>query len=285
MNLFADNRAQQPDTDPIYLSCDASLDEGEAIIEAQFMPGIASSGTEHFMQLDREEAELLRKLIQGSINADAAEGAWSESDPRERLLVRLERLLGYKARPRLLVGTPLAEGIRVRLTRDVERYPHFVAPKGATGEITESSREIVSVRLDEDLPGSEAWENEVHWYPENGDDAAADIAPIDEDRAATIRGRKEDDYQRYGGAQPEAGDPDGRTMIDRVLNGRDMVALAYTGTGYLAYEAYEEGLVDALANLTHFARRYEIDFDAALEDARGHAAAEATTAWEEVPTV
>lgn len=60
-------------------------------------------------------------------------------------------------------------GSRVRLKRDVERYPHFVAPEGLTGTVVECEEEIVSVRLDEPVEGAEEWDNQVHWYPEHGD--------------------------------------------------------------------------------------------------------------------
>jgi hypothetical protein len=98
-----------------------------------------------------------------------------------------------------------------------------------------------------------------------------------------VRVRKEQqDYQRderderYDGFEVE------RTNLDRVLNARDMVALATTGTLYLEpfYEDYEDGLVDALTNLMHFARRYEIDFAQALLVARRHHEVEAQEGWE-----
>ena len=74
-----------------------------------------------------------------------------------------------------------------------------------------------------------------------------------------------------------------RTNLDRALNGRDLAASALTGSQHLAVEDYESGLVDALANLLHFARRYDIDFDQALATARDDHAAEALHAWDSVP--
>jgi hypothetical protein len=75
----------------------------------------------------------------------------------------------------------------------------------------------------------------------------------------------------------------GRTNLQRAENGRDMAALAATGTQHLALEDYESGLVDALANLMHFARRYEINFDAAVYQAGDHHQAELRFDWDEVP--
>ena len=59
----------------------------------------------------------------------------------------------------------LAPGTRVQLRHDVERYPHFIAPKGATGVVVDiGAPEVFAVRLDEPLLGAEDWDNEVHWY-------------------------------------------------------------------------------------------------------------------------
>jgi hypothetical protein len=55
--LFADNGMQQPEADPIALFCDASLDEGDAIIRADFTPSIGSNGEEYFIQADQAEIE------------------------------------------------------------------------------------------------------------------------------------------------------------------------------------------------------------------------------------
>lgn len=56
-------------------------------------------------------------------------------------------------------------GSRVRLLRDVERYPHFIAPKGSEGTVTSVDEYALCVRLDEVLVGAKEWDNEVHWYP------------------------------------------------------------------------------------------------------------------------
>ena len=74
-----------------------------------------------------------------------------------------------------------------------------------------------------------------------------------------------------------------RTVLDRALNGRDMAALALTGSCYMAFEDYEAGLTDALANLMHFARRYDIDFGERLAMAERHHAEESRLDWAETP--
>ncbi len=68
-------------------------------------------------------------------------------------------------------------GERVRLTQDVERYPHFIAPKGAEGVVV-SEDDVYAVKLDVFVPGAEEWENEVHWYRLNGDDPGLDIERV-----------------------------------------------------------------------------------------------------------
>ena len=90
----------------------------------------------------------------------------------------------WRTRPKHEKGRPFPfrEGDRVRLRRDVERYPHFTAPKGAVGEVSDvqcqtewSTCELVCVRMDERVPGAEDWDNEVCWQDEWVDDVLADL--------------------------------------------------------------------------------------------------------------
>lgn len=75
-----------------------------------------------------------------------------------------------------------------------------------------------------------------------------------------------------------------RTNLDRARNGVDLAHAALGGSATsLAPEDYETGIVDALTNLLHMARRYEIDFDAMLDRARCHHDAEAAFPWDAVP--
>lgn len=66
---------------------------------------------------------------------------------------------------------------RWRLTRPVDRYPHFIAPEGAEGRVVDVSDGNVSLRLDETLAGAEDWDNEVVWSTRDGDDFYADVEP------------------------------------------------------------------------------------------------------------
>jgi len=74
-----------------------------------------------------------------------------------------------------------------------------------------------------------------------------------------------------------------RTNLDRALNGRDLAASALNGSQHMALEDYETGLVDALVNLMHYARRYDLPFAMACEIAQRHHAAEARFGWDVVP--
>lgn len=69
----------------------------------------------------------------------------------------------------------LTEGMRVRLRRDIERFPHFIARAGLTGTVADISGGNVSVHMDMPLPGAESWDNEIVWDPELADDIADDL--------------------------------------------------------------------------------------------------------------
>lgn len=99
-----------------------------------------------------------------------------------------------------------------------------------------------------------------------------------------IRARAEQDVKGGRGDAEYDGIGVERTNLDRALNGRDMAALASTGSNYLAFEEYEGGLRDALANLMHFARRYEIDFDEELQRALRDHHVESQLGWDAVPS-
>lgn len=60
-------------------------------------------------------------------------------------------------------GVPVKVGDRVELARDVDRFPHFLAPKGLTGVVSSLDEYVITVRLDEHLDGAEDWENEICW--------------------------------------------------------------------------------------------------------------------------
>lgn len=60
----------------------------------------------------------------------------------------------------------IAEKGRIALARDVERFPHFTAPAGSTGTITEVLPDRFTVKMDDHIPGCEEWDNEIVWEGE-----------------------------------------------------------------------------------------------------------------------
>lgn len=70
------------------------------------------------------------------------------------------------------------EGDHIRLARPVERFPHFTAPKGATGTVVEVSDTLIRIRMDEKINGAEEWDNEVCWSVADGDTPGLDVEVI-----------------------------------------------------------------------------------------------------------
>jgi hypothetical protein len=67
-------------------------------------------------------------------------------------------------------------GARVELTRDVERYPHFIASAGWQGTVVDISYQNISVQMDNYLgPGAHAWDNQIVFTPEDDFDGACRI--------------------------------------------------------------------------------------------------------------
>jgi hypothetical protein len=64
----------------------------------------------------------------------------------------------------------IATGDRVRLTVDVDRYPHFLAKKGLTGIVLDTNAsdwpKSIAVKMDEPLEGCEEWDNTILWSDE-----------------------------------------------------------------------------------------------------------------------
>lgn len=66
-------------------------------------------------------------------------------------------------------------GTKVRLKRNVERYPHFIAKKGSTGVVTSSDEDNLWVKMDEHLDGAEEWDNEIQWFDDFLHDVTDDL--------------------------------------------------------------------------------------------------------------
>ena len=67
----------------------------------------------------------------------------------------------------------LKVGDRVRLRRDVERFPHFIAREGLAGVIVPG--DAVWVSMTEHLPGAEEWGNSISWYDDDLAELAGDL--------------------------------------------------------------------------------------------------------------
>jgi len=83
----------------------------------------------------------------------------------------------------------LRVGTRIRLIRDVERFPFFIATAGLEGVITENSAEKIAAKMDRKLGGAEAWNNEIHWETDfNADEFVDDVQLIES--AETVQERE-----------------------------------------------------------------------------------------------
>lgn len=54
-------------------------------------------------------------------------------------------------------------GERFRLVRDVERFPHFIAPEGCTGTVVAIDRGVICGKMDQPIPDCEEWDNCIQW--------------------------------------------------------------------------------------------------------------------------
>lgn len=94
MRVFAQNTVDMAEgfaDDPIHVACDASLDEGDAVLRADFRPALMSSGREYFAQLEVEEA--LAVLAAIDVARDGADDG--DGEAMDRVRARLERLVTY----------------------------------------------------------------------------------------------------------------------------------------------------------------------------------------------
>jgi hypothetical protein len=74
-------------------------------------------------------------------------------------------------------------GKKVRLVRDVDRYPHFIARAGSTGVINHWHSDQASVRMDAPLIGAEEWNNCILWESQEGECMWDDVEEISREEA------------------------------------------------------------------------------------------------------
>lgn len=60
----------------------------------------------------------------------------------------------------------LQEGQRVEFAAELERHPDFTVPAGATGTIIYLDDSLLTVQMDEPIPGLEPWDNGVDFPAE-----------------------------------------------------------------------------------------------------------------------
>jgi hypothetical protein len=124
------------------------------------------------------------------IDVASGEPSFSDEDA-ERLMIaeeKAEQFIDlYEVGLELMeTGGRPTEGTRVRLRRDVDRFPFFVAHEGATGTVEECARDLLSVKMDDDLPGSEEWDNCILWTEDSLSYWAEDLAVIGRDEPGEI---------------------------------------------------------------------------------------------------
>ncbi len=64
---------------------------------------------------------------------------------------------------------------RIELKRDVNRLPHFVATKGATGTVFLVYHEQLWIKMDKVIEGAQLWQNCVVWCKDRLDQVENDI--------------------------------------------------------------------------------------------------------------
>ncbi len=66
------------------------------------------------------------------------------------------------------------------LTRTVDRYPHFLAPIGARGTVTEVKDWQIAATFDRTLEGAGEWDNSILWDADsdNLSDFESDITRV-----------------------------------------------------------------------------------------------------------
>jgi hypothetical protein len=65
-------------------------------------------------------------------------------------------------------------GTRVTARYNVDRYPHFLVPKGATGTVLDQGDGLFVVKLDQPVAGCEEWDQEIYYADSDGSSMVAD---------------------------------------------------------------------------------------------------------------
>jgi hypothetical protein len=162
----------------------------QALVKA--LPRIAEIGT--YWRADNEEmaeAQNEARILQAEADADAAlelraGQSLGENEPQQRPHdsdsengpnagdAEQDYLDHVKALEERASARP-AVGARVLFVDQLDRYPHFTVPAGATGIVTQSDLDIYTVKVDQTIPGAEEWNNEVIWQVSDDEEPATDL--------------------------------------------------------------------------------------------------------------
>lgn len=110
------------------------------------------------------------------------------------------RLVGEENAAKLATFVP---GARVRTTRELDRYPHFIVEAGSVGTVVDvGDPTLFAVKLDDEVPGADDWGNEVHWS--NGDSPHDDLELVDEQPADPHAAYRESVRRTFRAMSPAA---------------------------------------------------------------------------------
>lgn len=75
---------------------------------------------------------------------------------------------------------PFREGQRVAFEEAFERNPHFTIPAGSTGTVDYSDDHLLTLVMDDPIPGLEPWDNQVDFQREDLVRAAQILRVLDD---------------------------------------------------------------------------------------------------------
>lgn len=68
---------------------------------------------------------------------------------------------------------------RVTLKRDIERFPHFIAPAGTTGTVNDINNDTIAMGMDTVIEGAAEWDNDLVWTDDQLDVIGDELALIE----------------------------------------------------------------------------------------------------------
>jgi hypothetical protein len=77
-------------------------------------------------------------------------------------------------------------GKRIRLRREVERFPDFIAWENSTGVIDNVDKYQIVTKMDEPIDGAEHWHNCIIWQDQHLADFEQDVEILEDEPVAVI---------------------------------------------------------------------------------------------------